>query len=481
LPRTLPNLTRHQQNALLIRPIIEIESDKNLLFKDLEFDRERFDTQYLALQIIDYIAERNAIGEGATREDIVDNCADAVLSMAPTMTESNVKQVLCKILDRLTNTAQKRAKFEYHYYDSEQGVFRDQTFWLLEYKQAEVHEPFAYFVTVEAMTLFASMLNVDIMLQQEAQEYMIRNLLEKGRIKDSVDLAQSAKNLSREHALFLRQRILLIQRNPRQKGWLDEVRPRLEESRDHIKRRFDEEHEIVKRIDAIRETSAGEENEANLVELRMVVNGCKARHQDLYMCVISALDAFVENQITSLQTIKPSLLPEFETQIIPPIMTRPLKDMVQMSQDAAQAFCAVEPPKVLDLFVLFELLENAQQPSEKEQVHEEQWEADDVENILLDRFDLNMQKTIRDWLAAKLRADKKLSIAEIIQEIDGQDEVDDRNVLCALFQIYSAYSDETIFSAKSDPEGIFEHRLASGDNLALRLPEDEGEVIHGNT
>ena len=286
MPRTLPNLTRHQQNALLIRPIIEIESDKNILFKDLEFDRERFDTQYLALQIIDYIAERNAIGEGATREDIIDNCADAVLGMVPTMTEANVKQVLCKILDRLTNTSQKRAKFEYHYYDSEQGFFRDQTFWLLEYKQAEVHEPFAYFVTVEAMTLFASMLNVDIMLQQEAQEYMIRNLLEKGRIKDSVDLAQSAKNLSRDHALFLRQRILLIQRNPRQKGWLDEVRPRLEESRDHIKRRFDEEHEILKRIDAIRETSAGEENEDSLVELRMVVNGCKARHQDLYICVV---------------------------------------------------------------------------------------------------------------------------------------------------------------------------------------------------
>jgi len=469
MPLQTSPLTKQQQNALLIRPIIEVESDKGRIFNDLDIDLASLDTQYLALQIIDYIAERNATGEGASRSDIMMYCSQAVRDMAPKSSDETIGKVIIKTLDRLVNASQKRSKFVFTYFNGEEKRMKEHAFWLVEYKQLNVNEPFTYSVTPSAITLFSSMLTVDLMLQQEAQEAMIARLIEKGRIEESVMLAQSARQASRDLSFFFRQKILLIQRNPRCTGWLDDVNQYIDKAREHISGRLSEEMYLLQKIKTIMETSA-QDKLPRLIELQEILSECRNRHLTLFESVLQSRKIFHNQQLIALHTPRPALLPDLETEILPQLMTRPLKDIFKMAEDINPAFSVVTTPKYLDLLSVFEAMSETRKRNTDIALQDDELEDVDIESLYRDRFSFEQQNQIHQKIKILVESGRAHDTKGILAtlEADG-DGITNDDALCVIFNISCAYSDQKIFNRPVDPDGKkFTHRTAFGDNLVFQ-------------
>lgn len=304
------------KNAYLAMPVAGLEVEKGNIFGPLlkghDVEAHELDTQYLAIRLIDFLAERLAIGQGASRDEIVLRIAGDVKNMCPQAGDALCAAIAFRVLDRLANGPGGYKAFAYSFYDEESRAVREYSFRLVEYWQPSLGEEHVYRATPEAVTLFLSMFTIDPILEHAAQNFLIKHLLETGHISGAVEVARRASGISTATQAELQSRVLDLKRNPRRRGWVDDIVGRLEGARRHIINRYDEEKTLLASISEMLE--AEQENSrqlADLVKLKGIVEKCYEDHINLDTNINEAIQAFYPQKAYAHSRARTSGQPAF--------------------------------------------------------------------------------------------------------------------------------------------------------------------------
>lgn len=471
--------SKRQGNAYLAMPVAAMEVEKGSMFKEMGLELTRIDTQYLAIMCIDFLAERLASGQGATREEIIELGVCWMEEMNPDTPPKKRETVIMKLLDRLANGADGYKSFSYPYFDSQYQRFLTHRFKLVEWWQPGLGEPHVYKATPEAVTLFLSMFTIDPVLEHAAQNYLIRHLLESGQVSGAVEVARKASGTSRAIRATLQNKLLELRRNPRKKGWVDDVLPRLKEARDHIQERLKEEGQLQRKIDDMLAASDPDAKEQHdLLKLRTVVGDCSTRHLELVGQIVDAIDGFHAYQAYAFKSPRVSVHISPETDILPYVMDMPLAVVAQMSEEKSCRFLGPVVPKVLDLFELCNIFQKSRERQEEGALKTP--EVREMDDVWTSSFDPECEERIRNLVQKLVLRGKAGSTSEVLQAMDGTDGLVFRDYLCAMHVMRTIFRHETPLGIEAEVQGLFDHAIARGSDLALR-PSSSANLPAGDS
>ncbi len=458
------------KNAYLAMPVAGLEVEKGNIFGPLlkghPVEAHELDTQYLAIRLVDFLSERLAVGQGASRDEIIERISGYVKTMCPRAGEALCAAIASRVLDRLANGPEGYKAFSYPFYDAESREIREYSFRLVEYWQPSLGEAHVYRATPEAVTLFLSMFTIDPILEHAAQNFLIKHLLETGHISGAVEVARRASGISTATQADLQSRVLDLKRNPRRRGWVEDVINRLEEARKHILARYEEEGALLKTISEMMEADQERRQQlADLVKLKGIVETCFEAHLNLGTHVAEAIQAFHRHHAHAFFTPSISVRISPEEQVIPRIMDMPLGEALRMADSIGCHFLGPQEPKVLDLFELFGMFEDAQEMTE---ARKEEPDVVDVDASALNVFDEEREGRLRELVASYVHAEHIPRASAILGRMDADAcrfEKDD--YAAALHVLRSVFRRESELGIEAVPEGTFRHRFAAGMDLSV--------------
>lgn len=470
-------VNKRLKNAYLAMPVANLEVEKGNIFgpllKGYSVDVNELDTQYLAIRLIDFLAERLAIGQGASREEIILRISEYVKSMCPHAKDTLCTAIASRILDRLANGPGGYKAFSSSFYDDGSRQMREYSFRLVEYWQPSIGESHVYKATPEGVTLFLSMFTIDPILEHAAQNFLIKHLLETGHISGAVEVARRASGISIATRAELQSRILDLKRNPRKQGWVDDAIDRLEGARQHILTRYEEESLLLGTISDMMEAEQESKQLADLIKLKNIVEKCYEDHLELDTLIANAVQSFYHYHAYAFSTPNISIRISPEEQVIPRIMDMPLGGALQMAETIGCHFLGPQEPKVLDLFELFSMFEDAQR---REMADSGKGEPDvaDVDASFLRDFDEEREGRIRDLVASYIDSGQASSASSILNRMDEGDSCFKRDdYAAALHVLRSVFRRESELHFETVPEGYFKHRFAVGMELAVMPVKEE--------
>jgi hypothetical protein len=461
------------KNAYLAMPAAGLEVEKGNIFGPLlkghAIEAGDLDTQYLAIRLIDFLAEKLAVGQGASREEIILRISEHVQAMCPQAEGTVCSAVASRVLDRLANGPDGYKAFSYAFHDEESGKMREYSFRLIEYWQPNLAEAHVYRATPEAVTLFLSMFTIDPILEHAAQNFLIKHLLETGHVSGAVEVARRASGISTATQAELQSHILDLKRNPRKQGWVDTIIDRLEKARVHVLARYEEESALLESISDM--MNAGRENGpqlAALIKLKSIVEKCYEDHLRLGAQIPEAIEAFHRYHAHAFFTPKLTVRISPEEQIIPRIMDMPLGKALQMADDIGCFFLGPQEPKVLDLFELFSMFEDVQY-REMSETHKEEPDVSDVDAGVLNEFDEEREGRLRDLVEMYVFTKNISSASGIMNSMDHEDgRFEKEDYVVVLHVLRSVFRRESELRMDTAPEGVLKHRFAVGTDLAVR-------------
>ncbi|MDR2669886.1 MAG: hypothetical protein LBC14_08050 [Desulfovibrio sp.] len=460
------------KNAYLAMPVAGLEVEKGNIFSSLlkghALEAGDLDTQYLAIRLIDFLAEKLAVGQGASREEIIARIAEHVKTMCPHADSTLCSAVASRVLDRLANGPDGYKAFSYAFYDEENSKVREYSFRLIEYWQPNLAEAHVYRATPEAVTLFLSMFTIDPILEHAAQNFLIKHLLETGHVSGAVEVARRASSISTATQAELQSHILDLKRNPRKRGWVDNIIDRLEKARVHILTRYAEESALLETISEMMKAEQDDGQQISaLIKLKGIVEKCYEDHLHLGTHIAEAVQAFHMYHAHAFFTPKVTVRISPEEQIIPRIMDMPLGKALQMAEDIGCFFLGPQEPKVLDLFELFSMVEDALF-RETAETRKGEPEVSDVDAGVLNDFDEEREGRLRDLVASYVLTQNISSASAVLHRMDRDDAgFEKEDYVAVLHVLRSVFRRESELRIDAAPGGILKHRFAAGTDLAV--------------
>lgn len=466
------NANKRLKNAYLAMPVAGLEVEKGNIFGPLlkghGLEANEFDTQYLAIRLIDFLAERLAIGQGASRDDIVTRLVDDVHNMCPAAGDALCEAIAARVLDRLANGPNGYKAFSYSFFDEESRTVREYSFRLIEYWQPSLGEEHVYRATPEAVTLFLSMFTIDPILEHAAQNFLIGHLLKSGHISGAVEVARRASGISTATQADLQSRVLDLKRNPRRQGWVDEAIERLEKASGHISERYKEEGLLLETISEMFEVeSENSQQLADLAKLKSMVEKCQVDHLNLGANIAEAIQAFYRYHAHAFITPRICVHISPEEQLIPRMMDMPLGQALHMAKAIGCHFLGPQEPKVLDLFELFSMFEDAQLQCMTDSPKKGP-DVTDANAAVQSQFDPEREGRLCELVAAYVHTEKLGSASAILGRMD-EDRLgfEKEDYAAALHVLRSVFRRESELRIEAAAQGFFTHRFAVGMDLAV--------------
>ena len=472
------NILKRLKNAYLAMPVAGLEIEKGNIFGPLFKGQTAqvcdLDTQHLAMRLIDFLAERLAVGQGASRKEIVDRLSKDVKLMFPKASDSLCKKIASRVLDRLANGQNNYKAFSYSFFDTTEGKIRAFSFRLVEYWQPSLGEAHVFRATPEAVTLFLSMFTIDPILEQAAQSFLIRHLLETGHFTGAVEVARRASGISTAAQAELQSCVLDLKRNPRKRGWVDYVINKLKDAHSHIESRYEEEEDLLATIndmlDAEQET---EQQFEDLIKLKMIIEKCKEDHLNLGTQVGHAVKDFDRYHGHAFITPSIAVCISPEEEIIPRVMDMPLGAALNMANELGCHFLGPREPKILDIFEVFTMFEEARLREMRES-EKEFPEVVDIDVCILGEFDEEREGRMRDLVNSCVQDQSASCASEIFSVMDHADcHYEREDYVATMHVLRSVFRRESDLNIKAVPSGKFKHRYAVGMNLLMSPGREE--------
>ncbi|WP_419783485.1 hypothetical protein [Maridesulfovibrio sp.] len=466
------------KNAYLAMPVSSLEIEKanvfGPLFKDSTVTVSDIDTQHLAIKLIDFLAELLAVGRGASKDEIVEHISDCVKQMCPQAENGLCEKIASRVLDRLANGQDGYKAFSYSFYDQHAGEVRVFSFRLIEYWQPSLGEPHVFRATPEAVTLFLSMFTIDPILEHAAQNFLIRHLLESNHFKGAIEVARKASGISIATQAELHSRMLDLKRNPRKRGWVDDIINRLKAAQKHITERNKEERGLLNKIrDMLESEDQTAEQLDDLIRLKGIIEKCNVDHLNLGASIGSAVSDFDKYHIHAFVTPSISVRISPEEQVIPCVMDMPFGDAFSMADSIGCFFLGPREPKVLDFFELFSMFEEARSRELMDSVKEEP-DVVDVDECSLNSFDEEREGRIRAFIDSYIHKEKSSSALDILNQMDRAScDYEREDYAAAVHILRSIFRRESELDMKASTDGVLKHRFAAGMNLLVDLGKEE--------
>lgn len=315
------------------------------------------DLRALALRALDIVIERMGLGTGATFDELREDLHPLIHASAPGLSAEDAAAVAEAIVLALLNENTRRQAFAEPYLQvTAEGTSRKELqFHLL--REREIADGTTVIVaTVEAINLYAGMLDYPVEDAQIADEAVLQAQVQRGRIHDAVQTARRARLRSIE----LEQKILglleTVRRDIGQVDWLGQVIGLLDDARTHVGERLAVEREIRRAVET-RLDVVSDESARKLVELRDTLDECIERHTRLHQRLIEANRTYLEEQ--ERQAFRPRAaerLPDLEGDVLVNAMALQTGAVAAMADALLARLQAPRPPPMLRLVTLVDRL-----------------------------------------------------------------------------------------------------------------------------
>ena len=432
----LPNLSRHLRNLAYAIPVVRLSLERRMLAPNEPQLFERTDLNYAAMALIVFLMERRTTDLGAERTEIIEYMGRVFGAMRPDHSSESRRRAADIVLEALTNRTDQHQAFKADYFDPCRGIVPHE-FRLINITSVEDGR-ILYTATDEAIVLHLAMLDVDPTIAQRAEEMMLKYLVDSGRFRESVELAERARARSMQYQQFIRTKIFEARRAPESVRWSREVVPELRAAAEHVYERKKHELTILDAIFANQE-HAGPDSSGPLHDLQRLIEDCQARHSSLHQELLTAAEEFLALQTEVFRPRFSSILHELERDTLMRLLSLPVR-LVAANADSIAAL--LSPPrfeKMLSLADLFEELVTA--PPEKPAPPSDG--DGDLEPIVPvpDPFPAPMQVEVEAYLNRLLRSNAEIDIEAVLARAE-RDGLDRKRRRFAVFLMLQAFHPE---------------------------------------
>lgn len=460
----LLDLSKKQRNLLLLRPLFQLELNKNA-YADSGKGRdllEGVDTHYLVLSALDYLMEGTTAGFGRRIDEVLAHLIDIVGQMKPSLAQANRERVAAVVLDALDKGNQPTREFCFEYFDAQHQEIREVRFRLVGY-EPDLENVYWYKPTPEGYLVYLGMLDLSPADSQEIMEKMLQLLMDRGRFNEALEIAKRARTHSIEYRQRIRDRLLQSYRAPGTVNWSGEMTPYLNEARNHVQRRQSEDQRMVESVKGGLVSAEDLKARESMVALRDVLENSSSLRTRLLSDITVAPEKFLRAQEAVFRARRPSGLPDLDTQLLPKLIGLPVSVLEDFASTEIGVLYPCHWPRLYSLNSVFaSLLERRTEDAPPE--------VDDGELVLFtplpDQFTSETIDAVNAWLGELLKLQESLTLEDILLAAQAQ-QMDETFQRCVFFILLRAYApSESVFEhLKITDGGRFKLDLVQGSNL----------------
>jgi hypothetical protein len=469
----LLDLTSHQRNLLLLRPLLRLDFNKlSHAGEDNSSLLESIDTNYLCLAALFYMMEGAAIQQGYTLAEVRDHLKDIAGAMKPSLSEGNRIRVAEIVTETLTNQSNRYAEYSESYFHAPSGETRYFNFRLIRF-EADSEDIYRYTPTEDGYVVLMGMLDLEIEDYQILIEKMLQHLIENGRFDQALEIANRARVLSIEYRQQIRDYIRQAARSPGTVKWTSDINPRLTDARKHVRERQQVDHSMKESLTEKIRRLDSEGARGPLLKLHAQLEGANLQRMHLQTEIGAAGAQFLSGQASGFRARRRSGLPDLEDHILPALLNKPLKVIGDLAEDLLLSFYPAVPRKVFDLSSLFEIL------LERRNRYESTEEDDDGEITGFAEtpkpFPEELMTKVHAWLDHKMSRDYTWHLGELLHlaETEGLSFMARKAVAYELYRAF-ADSESRYKHVHAVVDGEYQTSVVLGDDLRYE-PVEVGE------
>ncbi|AXW60598.1 hypothetical protein CJO94_00055 [Ralstonia solanacearum] len=463
----LLDLSRQQRNLLLLRPLFQLELNKQRIGEDGNLF-ESVDTHYLLLSALDRMMEGTTVSTGCTGDEVFTHIADTAAAMKPSLSKVQLAKVADTVLAALDNKANSYKEFSFEYFDATRKSTRGIRFRLVTY-DPDIEDVYRYKPTAEGYLVYLGMLDLSPEDAQELMEKMLDLLVQRGRFDAALEIARRARTLSIEYRQLIRDRLYQAYRAPGTVNWRRDISAGLDRAREHVRLRQAEDQRMEESVlHALRQAEEPKAR-ANLALLLKTLQSAGMLRSQLVGDISGANDRFLESQRAMFRARRSTGLPDLESQLLPRLVELPANVLAKQAANALSALYPPALPRVYDLNSLFSLLL-------EQRIEDGEPEDDDGEITPFVppplQFDEAIIRQVTDWLTGKFSLGQTWRLDELLAEAEdaGFDRTMRRCVVLMLFRAYS-HSETEFKNMRADALDEFIADVARGTNLRFTPKE----------
>lgn len=467
----LLDLTSHQRNLLLIRPLLKLDFNKLMhTQEDGSYLLEGIDTNYLCLAALYFMMEGAAIQQGYMLGEVREHLKMIAGSMKHTLDEDSRGRIADIVLDALSNKSNKYVEHRESYFHAPSGETRVLNFRLIRF-EADFEENYRYSPTREGYLVLMGMLDLEVEDYQVLIEKMLVYLMENGRFDQAFDLANRALSLSVEHRQIIREHIRQAARSPGSVKWSTEIQPRLTSARKHVQERqvidFSMRESLTEKIRGLDNPDA----RAPLSKLHGQLDAANLQRMKLLTEISRAGEDFLEGQVSGFRARRSSGLPDLESRILPDLMARPISEIAEFAEALLLSLYPPVPQMIPDLSNLFHLLLERRNSPQFIDADEDDVEIEAFQEIPMP-FPAELIAKVHQWLDSKMHGAEVLHLHQLIQqaEAEGLSFMERKAVAYELYRAF-ADSESRYKNRHAEIDGEYETSVVSGDNLRFDIAE----------
>ncbi len=463
----LIDLSRQQRNLLLLRPLFQLELNKQRIGEDGTLF-EGIDTHYLLLSSLDRMMEGTTVSTGCTSDEVLTHIADTVMAMKPSLSAVQSGKVADTVLAALDNKANGYKEFSFEYFHATHKSTRSIRFRLVAY-EPDIEDVYRYKPTAEGYLVYLGMLDLSPEDAQELMEKMLELLVQRGRFDAALEIARRARTLSIEYRQLIRDRLYQAYRAPGTVNWKRDISAGLDRAREHVRQRQAEDQRMEESVLLALRQAEEPKARANLALLLKTLQGASMLRSQLVGDISRANDRFLEAQRTLFRARRATGLPDLETRLLPQFIELPVNILAEQAENALSAMYSPALPRVYDLNSLFSLL--LEQRVEDGDPGEDDGEITPFVPPPL-QFDEAVIRQVTDWLTERFSLGQSWRLDELLDQAEdmGFDRTIRRCLVLMLFRAYS-HSETEFKNMRADALDEFIADVARGTNLRFTPKE----------
>ncbi|MFK8399954.1 hypothetical protein M2D07_015720 [Pseudomonas sp. BGr12] len=470
------DLSSHQKNLLLVRPLLRLDFNKlSHTRDDGSYLLEGIDTNYLCLAALYYMMEGTALHQGFTRREVIDHLKGLAGTMQEGLDELSRQRIAEIVLDTLSNASNKYVEHKESYFHAPSGQMHTIKFRLIRF-EADHEDVYRYAPTREGYLVLMGMLDLEVEDYQVLIEKMLLHLIERGRFQQALELAGRARALSIEHRQQIRDFIIQNARAPGSVTWRKDINPRLSEARGHVEERQSVDHAMKESLTKKIRDSDSFDAKGALSGLHKLLEAANFQRMKLQVEISSAGDKFLEGQAAGFRPRRSSGLPDLEIKTLPEVMSKPVQLMAGIAESLLVSFYPAVAPKVQDLSNLFDVLLERRTRSEVQEEEDDDGEISEFPEVP-PPFAPELIAKVHSWLDSKMLIGTPLYLDQVLKDAEeaGLSFMERKAVGYELYRAF-ADSESRYPHLHAQVAGEYESPVVSGDNLRFDPAAPNEEV-----
>ncbi len=435
----LLDLSRQQRNLLLLRPLFQLELNKQRIGDESTADKgllQGIDTHYMALSALDRMMEGTTVATGCTREEVLLHLADVARLMKPKLTQAHQLKIADVVLAALDNKGNGYREFFFEHFDAARGANRQVKFKLVVF-EPDIEDVYRYRPTPEGYLVYLGMLDLSPEDYQELMEKMLDLLVQRGRYDAALEIARRARTLSIEYRQLIRDRLHQAYRAPGSVDWRRDMASGLEKARDHVRQRQSEDQRMVESVQDALRMAEEQKSRVNLSQLLATLQSASMMRSQLVVDISGAGERFLQGQRALFRARRATGLPDLESTLLPQLVRLPGGILSEQADFVISALYPGTWPRMLDLDTMFGLLLEARPDDVVPE--EDDGQLTPIQTYE-DQFSPEIIKTVSHWLKDKFSGQTEVRLADVMEQATAEGlSVTARR--CLVFALYKSFSD----------------------------------------